>query len=79
MDENNFVAEAEGLVEDTTQTIGDLIERAQRSSVTGASAYEITLPSGVKINVVSQNDPRLSNPAPQGTTIEAKSSAKAGQ
>jgi len=78
MDESNFVDGAEALVEQATRTIGDLIEEARRSSVTAASAYEVTLPSGTKINIIGRQDARLAQLAPDGTTVEPKSSAKAG-
>lgn len=79
MDKSNFVDGAEALVEETTRTIRDLVEEARRSSLTAASAYQVTLPGGTQINIIGAQDPRLAQPAPAGTTIEAKSSSKAGR
>lgn len=64
--------------QDQVQTLRDLVERSQRETLSGATAFTLNLPGGMSINVVSSSDSRLDQPAPAGTTVQPKTSAQAG-
>lgn len=70
------IAEA---AEDRAITIREAIERHQQESRTAhSSAFEINMPNGTRIVLISNNDPRLNNPMPTGATIQPKQTATAG-
>lgn len=74
------LAEVEAeLANDRAETIRQAIQRHQTENRTAqANAFEIRLPGGAKLVMVSANDPRMDNPFPAGSTIVPKQTAAAG-
>lgn len=74
------LAEAQAeLAADRAETIREAIQRHQTELRTAdANAFEIKLPGGARLVIMSANDPRMDNPLPSGSTIVPKQTATAG-
>lgn len=67
------------LANDRAETIREAIQRHQTENRTAqANAFEIKLPGGARLVMMSANDPRMDNPLPSGSTIVPKQTATAG-